>query len=75
MDASDRQSPDDAMKALVELFSDPRIPNHAHFRYRIDPPTEEERALDAAFNKAFGSDSKRARWVRRLRARQGIVES
>jgi hypothetical protein len=73
-DQSDPLTPDAAMKALAKLFSAPRVINRAHFRYRIDGPTETEKALDAAMEEAFGPDwnKKHESWVRPLR-RLGLI--
>jgi hypothetical protein len=77
MDQRDPPTPNDAMKALAELFSSPRVRAHAHFRYRIDGPTEVEKAFDSACKEVFGRDWDKAdkehkRWVRRLR-RLGLI--
>ena len=74
VDQDDPATPDDAMKALAELFSSPRVRAHAHFRYRIDGPTEVEKAFDSAFKEVFGPDwdKEHKRWVRRLR-RLGLI--
>ena len=64
---SDSRTQNDAIKALGELFSDPRVRSYAHYRYRIDGPTESEQVVDAAFKEVFGPDKKYERWVRRLR--------
>ncbi len=64
---------DNAMRALVELFSDPKLKSKAHFRYPVDGRrSEAEQAVDAAIEAAFGPDKKREHWVRRLR-RLGLV--
>jgi hypothetical protein len=62
------------VKALGELFSTPRIRDHAHFRYRIDEPTEADQAFDTIFESALGPNwnKKHQRWVRRLR-RLGLI--
>ena len=73
-DQPDTSTRKDAIDALGELFSDPRIRSHAHFRYRIDGPTEAEKALDTVFKEALGPNwnKKHQRWVRRLR-RLGLI--
>jgi hypothetical protein len=59
---------DEAVNALVRLFSSRQIANKAHFRCSIDGPTDLdvlfESALDDAFGRDLGSDYKR--WIRRL---------
>jgi hypothetical protein len=58
-----------AIKALGQLFSDPRIRGHAHFRYSLDGPTDVEKAFDEALKVAFGPrcNKKHEAWVKRLR--------
>jgi hypothetical protein len=72
MDQDNPRSPEDPFEALAKLFSAPRMRNQAHFRHRIGGPTEAEKALDTAFEEAFGPNRKHARWVRRLR-RLGLI--
>jgi hypothetical protein len=46
---------DAAMRALTELFSDPKLRGKAHFRYPVDGRrSEAEEAVDAAVEAAFG---------------------
>jgi hypothetical protein len=74
VDQHDPPAPNDAIKALAELFSSPRVRAHAHFRYRIGGPTEVEKAFDSACEEVFGHDCDKEykRWVRRLR-RLGLI--
>jgi hypothetical protein len=54
--------------------SDPRSRSHAHFRYRIEGPTETEEILDSVFKDVFGPNcnKEREKWIRRLR-RFGLI--
>jgi hypothetical protein len=46
---------DAAMRALTELFSDPKLKAKAHFRYPVDGQrSEAQESLDAALEAAFG---------------------
>jgi hypothetical protein len=72
MNRDDPPDTEAAMKALLELFSDPRSRSPARFRYPIEGPTEVEQAFDAAMKEAFGPDESYERWVRRLR-RLGLI--
>ena len=58
MGQPDRSAHKNSIEALGELFSDPRIRSHAHFRYRIDGPAETEKTLDAVFKEASCPHSK-----------------
>jgi hypothetical protein len=65
--------PDEAMRALTELFSEPELRRSAHFRYPVDGRLNDfDRAIYDAVDKQFGPNTKRERWVQRLR-RLGLV--
>jgi hypothetical protein len=66
---------DAAMRALTELFSDPKLKSKSHFRYPVDGQRSEvDEAVDAAVEAAFGPNREYERWVRRLR-RLGLVNN
>jgi hypothetical protein len=54
---------DEAMRKLVELFSDPSLASKTHFCCCIDGPTEFEIMIESIFD---DEDSEYKRWVRRL---------
>jgi hypothetical protein len=63
------------MRALTELFSDPKVKGKAHFRYPVDGQrSETDGAVDPALEAAFGPNKEYERWVRRLR-RLGLVNN
>jgi hypothetical protein len=63
------------MRALTELFSDPKLKSKAHFRYPVDGyRSEADEAVKDALEAAFGPNKAYERWVRRLR-RLGLVNS
>jgi hypothetical protein len=66
---------DAAMRALTELFSDPKLKGKAHFSYPVDGQrSEAEEAVYAAVEAAFGPNKEYERWVRRLH-RLGLVNN
>lgn len=74
MSSSKDSEADEAMKALTRLFSDPKIPSKAHFRCRVDGPTETDLFFESILDETFGYDpnSKYKCWVRRLH-RLGLI--
>jgi hypothetical protein len=59
---------DAAMRKLVELFSDPAIAAHAHFRCSTEGPTEFDVLFESILDDQFGYDSKSKykNWIRQL---------
>jgi hypothetical protein len=61
------------MRALRELFSDPKLRRSAYFRYPVAGRLNDfDRAIYDAMDKQFGPNKKHERWVQRLR-RLGLV--
>jgi hypothetical protein len=56
---------DAAMRALKELFSDPKIRSTASFRCCTEGPTEFDVLFESIMDEVFG-DSEYKQWVRRL---------
>jgi hypothetical protein len=59
---------DQAMRELVELFSDPAVVARAHFRCSTEGPTDIEAVMESILDEQFGYDpnSEYKRWIRRL---------
>ena len=59
---------DEAMRELVELFSDPSLAYKAQFRCGIEGPTEIDVLFESIIDEQYGYDpnSEYKRWVRRL---------
>ena len=66
------RDPDEAFKALFQIFSDPKLRTQAHFRCPIDGPSDFDRAWNSAFEEAFGPNVEYNRWVGQLR-RLGLI--
>jgi hypothetical protein len=54
MSSSKDNEADDAMKALTELFSDPKLRSKAHFRCSTEGPTEFDLIFETIPDKTFG---------------------
>jgi|GraSoiStandDraft_24_1057298.scaffolds.fasta_scaffold950891_1 hypothetical protein len=65
---------DEAMRKLVELFSDPSLASKAQFRCCVDGPTEFEVLFESIVDEQFGynPNSEYKRWVRSL-YRLGLI--
>ena len=59
---------DEAMRELVELFSDPNLPSKARFRCGVEGPDEFDVFFESILDEQFGYDphSEYKQWVRRL---------
>jgi hypothetical protein len=59
---------DEAMRMLVELFSDPNLPSKARFRCGVEGPDEFDVLFESIVDEQFGYDpnSDYKNWVRRL---------
>jgi hypothetical protein len=59
---------DEAMRELVELFSDPNLPSKARFRCGVEGPDEFDVLFESIVDEQFGYDpnSEYKNWVRRL---------
>ncbi len=55
----------EAMRKLVELFSDPSLASKAHFRCGVDGPDEFDVLFESIMEEQFG-DSEYKQWVKRL---------
>jgi hypothetical protein len=68
MSSSKDNEADEAMKALTELFSDPKLRSKAHFRCSTEGPTEFDLIFETILDDTFGYNlnSKYKCWVRRL---------
>jgi hypothetical protein len=64
----------EAMRKLVELFSDPSLASKAQFRCCVDGPTEFEVLFESIVDEQFGynPNSEYKRWVRSL-YRLGLI--
>ncbi len=58
----------EAMRRLVELFSDPSLASKAHFRCGVEGPDEFDLLFESIVDERFGHDrnSEYKQWVRRL---------
>jgi hypothetical protein len=65
---------EEAMRKLVELFSDPSLASKAQFRCCVDGPTEFEVLFESIVDEQFGynPNSEYKRWVRSL-YRLGLI--
>ena len=74
MSSSEDAEFDEAMKALKRIFSDPKLTAKAHFRCRVEGPTEIDELFESIMDEAFGphARSKYKRWVSRL-YRLGLI--
>jgi len=74
MSSSKDNEVDEAMKALTQIFSDPKLPSKAHFRCSVDGPTELDLFFERIIDEVFGPDpnSEYKCWVRRL-YRLGLI--
>lgn len=59
---------DEAMRELVELFSDPNLPSKARFRCGVEGPDEFDFLFESIVDEQFGynPNSEYKRWVRSL---------
>jgi hypothetical protein len=59
---------DEAMRELVELFSDPTVVARGHFRCSTEGPTDVEVMFESILDDQFGYDpnSEYKNWIRRL---------
>ena len=66
----------EAMRELVELFSDPSLASQAQFRCCVDGPDEFDFLFESIVDKQFGYDpnSEYKRWVKRL-YRLGLIST
>jgi len=64
----------EAMRELVELFSDPSLASKAHFRCCVDGPDEFDLLFESIFDEQFGynPNSEYKCWVRSL-YRLGLI--
>ena len=65
---SKERETDEAMKALTQIFSDPKLRSRAHFRCSVEGPMESDVFFEKFLDEAFGHNpnSKYKCWVRRL---------
>ena len=65
---------DEAMRELVELFSDPNLPSKARFRCGVEGPDEFDFLFESIVDEQFGynPNSEYKRWVRSL-YRRGLI--
>jgi hypothetical protein len=56
---------DEAMRKLVELFSDPNLPLKARFRCGVEEPDEFDVLFESIMEEVF-VDSEYKQWVKRL---------
>ena len=65
---------DEAMRELVELFSDPNLPSKARFRCCVEGPDEFDLLFESIFDERFGynPNSEYKCWVRSL-YRLGLI--
>jgi len=68
MSSSEDDEVDEAMKALTRIFCDPKLTAKAHFRCRVEGPTEIDELLESIMDETFGpyARSRYKRWVGRL---------
>jgi hypothetical protein len=68
------EAADRAMNELVELFSNPRVRRHAHFKCCTDGPTEFDLWFESLLDEMFGAEpeSEYKQWLDRLR-RNGLI--
>jgi len=59
---------DEAMRELVELFSDPNLPSRARFQCGVEGPDEFDVLFESIVDERFGynPNSEYKRWVRSL---------
>ena len=64
----------EAMRELVELFSDPNLPSRARFQCGVEGPDEFDVLFESIVDEQFGYDlhSEYKRWARRL-YRLGLI--
>ena len=55
----------EAMRKLMELFSDPSLASKTHFRCGVEGPDEFDVMFESIMEEQFG-DSEYKQWVRRL---------
>ena len=74
MSSSEDAEFDEAMKALKRIFSDPKLTAKAHFRCRVEGPTEIDELFESIMDETFGlhARSEYKRWVSRL-CRLGLI--
>ena len=74
MSSSEDAEFDEAMKALKRIFSDPKLTAKAHFRCRVEGPTEIDELLESIMDETFGPHPRSSykRWVARL-YRLGLI--